>query len=123
MKILIMFANLTDFSAKRTGKQALGFYLAYLVLGLILGAIFGLLGGIFLARGNTDSAAYTAGVQGGMLVAIFYPIVISFLVLRGKKLTGNFSYILLAVLSGILGYFGGALLGLIPAAYLTTRNK
>lgn len=117
-----MFSKLTDFSQKRTGKQALGFYLAYLVLGIILGAIAGALSGTLFATGGTTTEAYTAGFQGGLIVAILYPMVISFLVLRGKKLTNNFGYLLLGVLSGVLGFFGGALLGLIPVAYLTTRK-
>lgn len=117
-----MFANLTNFSQKRTTKEALGFYLAYLLLGFILGAVAGALGAVILAKGGSTSETYSAAAQSGMIVAIIYPMVISFLILKGKKLTSNFGYILLAIAAGILGYFGGALLGLLPAAFLTTKK-
>lgn len=117
-----MFANLTNFSYKRTAKEAIVFYLAYLVLGFILGAVAGALGAVILAKGGSETEVYSAAAQSGMVVAILYPMVISFLILKGKNLTSNFGYILLAVAAGILGYFGGALLGLIPAAFLTTKK-
>lgn len=36
-----MFTNLTNFSLQRDLKQAIGFYIAYLLLGLLLGALVG----------------------------------------------------------------------------------
>lgn len=118
-----MFSNLADFSQVRSTKQALGFYLAYLVLGFILGAVAGALGSTLFAKGGSVSEVYEAAVKSGLVVAIAYPIVVSFMIVKAKKLTKNFTYILLTVLAGVLGYFGGALLGLIPAAYLSTRKK
>ena len=45
-----MFKNLTDFSYKRTGKEALGFYIGYLVLIVVVGAILGGILGLVLGE-------------------------------------------------------------------------
>ena len=111
-----MFGNLTDFAYKRSGKEAFGFYLAYLVL-IIVSA--GLLGGVIgLVMGEEGIAV---GMRVGNLIAVFMCLAVSFVLLSKKKLTGNFGLILLALLSGVLAFLGGGILGLIPAAYITTK--
>lgn len=118
-----MFRKLADFSLTRTPLQALGFYIAYFVLALIVGAVLGAISGALFAQGESFQAGFNAGQKVGLVVAVIFPIFISFMVLRSKKLLNNFLYIALLLLSGVLGVFGGALLGLIPAAFLTTRSK
>ncbi len=111
-----MFKKLTDFSYKRSGKEALGFYVAYLVL-IIISA--GLLGGVIgLILGEEG---ITLGMRVGNLIAVFMCLAISFVLLSKKRETGNFGFILLALLSGILAFLGGGILGLIPAAYISTK--
>jgi hypothetical protein len=105
-----MFSNLTDFSAQRSTAQAIGFYIAYLLLALVSAFLVGLIIGSIMGKGDD----FNYGVKIGVIYATLY-------VLLAKKLSNNFSYLLLLILSGILGYFGGGLLGLIPTAYLTTR--
>lgn len=109
-----MFKNLTDFSYKRNLKEAIGFYLAYLLLGVILG---GIAGALFVSQG------FNQGVRVGTIVSIILSLVISGLLLKEKNLFRNFSYILLALLSGILAAFGGSLLGLIIPAVITTKDS
>jgi hypothetical protein len=112
-----MFKNLTNFTHKRSWKEAIGFYLAYLLIGFILGAVVGL--GYYLVTGsNNHSSEYHLGT----LVALIFVVTLSFVVINAKG-AWKFGYVLLALLSGILGGFGGALLGLIPVAYLTTREN
>lgn len=112
-----MFKKLTDFSYKRNTLEALGFYIAYLIIltvsAFIIGAVLG------TATGNEDNFAFGAKI--GVIFAIIAILCLSFVVLSKKKLTNNFSYLLLGLLSGVLAYFGGGLLGLIPVAYLTTK--
>lgn len=112
----ILFKNLTDFSYKRTGKQALGFYLAYFVLIVIVGALIG-----GLASLSIGDASINLGVRYGNILAILVTVGLSFLILNKKNLLDHFGYILLALLSGLLAFLGGALLGLIPVAYFTTK--
>jgi len=111
-----MFKNLTDFSYKRSGKEALGFYVGYLILIVVVGAIFG--GILGLALGEES---FEIGLRVGNIIAILASLVLSFLILSKKKQMNNFGMILLALLSGLLAFIGGGLLGLIPSAYLTTK--
>jgi hypothetical protein len=113
-----MFKNLTNFSYKRTVKEALGFYLAYLFLIMILG---GLVGG-FLGMIEKDGG-FDLGVRIGTTFAVIFSVSLSFLILGKKKLLNNFGFILLALFSGLLAVFIGGLGGLIPAAYMTTRSE
>lgn len=113
-----MFKNLFDFSYKRSALEAFGFYLAYFFL-IILGAMLagGLIGAIF------PSSASVYGYRLGLTVAVGACVYLSSIVLVKKNLLKNYGYLLLVILSGILALFGGGLLGLIPAAFLSTRKK
>jgi len=106
-----MFKKLTDFSYKRTTQQAIGFYIAYFVATILVAMI---LSGIF-------ASDFSGGAKIGSQLAIVVSLVLGFYVIQQKKLTKNFNYILLVILAGVLSLFGGALLGLIPVAYLTTK--
>ncbi len=112
-----MFNNLINFAYKRNTKEAVGFYIAYLVL-IILTAVLlaGVLGSV---TGNSDN--FNFGVRIGGITAAVACFVLSMMIVKSKKLTVNFLYIALVLLSGILALFGGALIGLIPTAYLSTR--
>jgi len=112
-----MFKNLTDFSYKRTGKEALGFYLAYLLLIVLIGVLSGVVSA--LASGQQN---YELGFRIGNIIAILSCLGLSFAVLSKKNLMNNFGFILLALLSGLLAFIGGGLVGLLPAAYLTTKK-
>jgi len=111
-----MFRNLTDFSYKRTGKEALGFYIGYLVFIVVVGAILGGVLGLVLGE-----ESFEIGLRVGNILAILATLALSFLILSKKKMMNNFGLILLALLSGLLAFIGGGLLGLIPTAYLTTK--
>jgi len=112
-----MFKNLTDFAYKRNRKEALGFYLGYLILIVVVGALAGALFG--LASGQEN---FELGLRIGNIIGILASLGLSFAVLSKKGLMNNFGLLLLALLSGLLAFIGGGLLGLIPAAYLTTKK-
>lgn len=113
-----MFKELTNFSYKRDKKEALGFYLAYLLLIIVLSA---LAGGI--ATLITNNYSFDFGFRVGNLTAVVIVIYLYYLLLRKKALVVTFFHLILAVVSGLLAYYGGGLLGLIPIAYLTTREN
>jgi len=116
-----MFAKLTDFSYKRCVKEAVGFYIAYLVMLLIITIILIIL--TILITGQEGQHTSNLAIRIGAISAMISCIVISFIILYKKKLTNNFILIFVALLSCVLAYFGGALLGLIPVAYLSTRKE
>lgn len=111
-----MFSNLTNLSVKRTAKQAIGFYIAYLILIALAGGLIGGLISLVTGKGDFDT-----GLVMGTYAAVVFSVVISFIIIYKKNLLGNYLYLILVILSGILALGGGGLLGLIPAAYLTTR--
>lgn len=116
-----MFKNLTDFSFRRSGKEAVGFYLAYLLVGLIVGGIGGAVAGL-QAGATTFSEGLKLGLKIGPIIAMVYSIAISLTVLLQRKLYTGFGYIVLVLCSGLFAAFGGLLLGLLVPAFMTTRD-
>tara|TARA_Y100000310_G_C20289329_1_gene626450 strand:- start:85 stop:519 length:435 start_codon:yes stop_codon:yes gene_type:complete len=119
------------FGVKRTVKQAFVFYLAYLLLISLVGIILAVIINQFLPTNCVDfKTCFEEGYEQsspivnsfGLILSIIAPLLLSFLILKEKKLLSNFKYILLALLSGIMGIFGFAP-GLILVAYLTTRKS
>lgn len=117
-----MFSNLTDFSFKRSAIQAVGFYIAYLVLTIVLGA---LAGGVFsiLTSDLTVAGSYLSGVRIGAVLAVVVSTSLAFVVVSKKQRLSNFFYLILIALSGILALLAGGLAGLIIPAFLTTRDS
>lgn len=114
-----MFSHLTDFSYQRSGVQAVGFYIAYFIVFILIAA---LLGGFSSLLGGSEAQAVERATQLGIVTVTIGTPIITFLVASKKKLTHQFPVVLLIVVSGILAMFAGALLGLLPAAYLTTKG-
>ena len=120
-----MFKKLNDFSYERNWKEAVGFYLAYLLFGIILGFVFGFILGVFLYSAGTThnfEANYEIGRRIGVSFYMIYILVIFALLLIKKRMLNNFGYILLALLNVILSVFGGVIFGIIIPAFITTRK-
>ena len=117
-----VFNQLTNFAYQRNWKEAVGFYVAYLLLMIIVGAVLGGVGGnLFVSPASDFSMGFNFGVRIGTVAAIVLTLVLCFLVLKKKNLLNHFGFIILAILSGLLAVLGGGILGLIPVAYLTTK--
>src|SRR5258708_838054 len=115
-----MVKKLTDFAYVRSGKEAFGFYLVYLLFIIILSAV---ISGVFIGIGNIYPVqGFSSGLRLGTGVAITCCVILSFLIISQKKLAGNFGHILLSLLAGLLASLGGGLLGLIIPAILTTKK-
>ena len=68
----MIFARLTDLRFKRSATQALGFYLAYLFLGILVGFLSGAVAGMLGLIEN-----YSSGVDAGALAVIPFCIALS----------------------------------------------
>lgn len=112
-----MFKQLTNLSHKRTLLQAVGFYVAYLLLTMVVA--MGLAAVLGTATGNADSYAF--GMRIGTVISMIMSLALSLAILHKKKLTNNFVFILLAFIAMVLANFGGGLLGLIIPTYLSTK--
>lgn len=108
------FSELSNFEYQRSAKQAIGFYLAYLVFIIILAGAFGALLGV--SGGSHGSVSIVAG----NLVAMILTGYLGFAIWRQKHLEP--AMLGLVALAVVLGLLGGGILGLIPVAYLTTRS-
>ena len=117
-----MFRRLTDFGFQRTPLQAVGFYLTYIVMGLLVSA--GL--GAIVAAGsgaNGFDAGFQVGLQVGPVFAILLTTALAFVVLRAKGLLGHAGYLLVGLLGVGGAVLAGLLLGLVFVAFLTTRPE
>ena len=125
-----MFGHITDFAFQRTRKQALGFYLTYLlVLALLSGII------VFLYLFLTGSLpvpkvkSLAEGISNGQDIArhiVPYVIFLASMALAGLLIRAKNLYTVIGfscvLLAALLSNFG-ALLSLVPIAYLTTLPK
>jgi len=94
-----MFSELLVFEKKRTIKQAIGFYLVFVPLGMLL--ITGL-GAIFFKKSGT----YDDGVMIGARGAIVLTFLLSFLIIYKKKKLQDFRVVLVGVLAVFLSTQG-----------------
>lgn len=113
--IELMFKNLTNLKSRRNTKEAFGFYLAYLVFIILLAMIVGAILGAVSAGGSD------LGIGADTITGIVVTLALAYAIVKKKKLMSNFANLLLVLLSGVLAYYGGGLIGLIPVAYLTTK--
>ncbi len=113
-----MFKDLMVLEKQRTGKEAFGFYLAYLLLSVV---VFGVVGGFIGALGAPSD--FGEGFEQGRAIGGYLPypfsLVLSALVLFRKGHLKSFGFVLIGLCSGVLAS-GGTILGLVPVAYLTT---
>jgi hypothetical protein len=114
-----MFHDLMNFSFRRNWKQAIAWYVVYFVIGVALGAIVGGIIGVILGAGGNQASIAPTAMVAGQIVVIPYVLLIGVALVyyRAKDVTN----ILLVLADILLSIFFGALGGLIPLAYLTTR--
>jgi hypothetical protein len=103
-----------NFSYQRTPLQALGWYIAFLVIGLFSSVIIG----FAMSRGSTFAEGFESTYGGGQILGFVYTIILGALLLW-KKQKGAASILLFlsAIATGLFGIFAG----LLPLAILTTR--
>ena len=111
-----MFAEIMNFSYQRTSKQAVGWYLMYLVIGVVSGFAIGQVAGM---AGATLEDAMRIGLRTGQVWAILYHVPLAVLLLwhRAK----DASSIMLALAAIVLSVLLGGVGGLIPLAILSRR--
>jgi TIR domain len=111
-----MFAEIMNFNYQRTGKQAFGWYLMYLLIGIVIGAVSGYVAGTFT---QSFAAGFDIGSLAGRLSAVPYHILLGTLLIWNRKKDAS---AVLLVLGGVmLSLVLGALGGLIPFAFLSRR--
>jgi hypothetical protein len=120
-----MFSKLFDFGFQRSGKQAVGFYIVWTIILIVINAIPSIIATTFIVASSPASqnaatnqlvsfADLSAKVVGGVVLFI-----IALLMLAKKKQFGSVKGWIFAILGIVLGYFT-SLIGLIFIAILST---
>jgi uncharacterized membrane protein YfcA len=112
-----MFKNLFIFSHVRTRWSALGFYVAWFFMAGIVGGLAGAGAGLLAP---TTMGAFDSALLAGNVVAFLASVFLAFTIVKEKNITHNTT--LFTVGTAILSALGGAILGLIIPAYLTTKT-
>ncbi len=119
-----MFANLKYLQTKRTAKQAVGFYIAFSIIIILITSISGGIIGILfylLSLGTLAQMSQTAQFIGSMMAIIIISL-LGLLSLRSKKSFNDSVQLALVVIGIVLAIFFSGMLGLILIAYLTTKR-
>jgi len=111
-----MFQEIMNFSYQRTTKQAVGWYLMYLLISVVLGFAVGEIAGS-VAQSTTEAA--NIGLIAEQLAAILYHIALGVLLMWHRAKSA--SSVLLVLASIVLAIVAGGLAGLIPLAVLSRR--
>ena len=114
-----MFRNLTNFAYKRTPKEALGFYFANIAVVLVLIILAGVPLALLSGSVNTFQEGFNSTYKlSRELAPTFWPIfsvmyssVLSFLLLKEKRLFKNRNPVSWAITSVVLSGFGTVILG------------
>ena len=117
-QVIGMFGRLTEYGLQRTGKQALGFYLAYLLLGFVLGMVFGFIAAL-IAKGIPSQSAMIAGSIAAVILCAALTIAIG----AKKARLVSFPTLFLLLAAVLCALAAGALGGLIPVAFMTTMEN
>ncbi len=112
-----MFRHLEDFRHARSLVQAIGFYLVYVIVGIVAIGALGFIAGLV----NRDFG-FEQGMTLGTVVAAVASLALSLVVLRAKGLLGHLGFLAVAVLSGASALAGGLILSMLFVAFLTTRQ-
>jgi len=106
-----MFAGVWTLEKQRSPLQAVGFYLVHAVTAFMVIVLLGVT--------EIFGTTFEEGMQAGQVLAILYSASLGFLVAYKKSDTRTTIAVL--SISAIAAYALGLLLGVIPAAYMTTR--
>ena len=117
-----MFTHITNVAHTRSITQAFGFYLFYTIL---LVGLSTFLGHYLHTFGIID------GVVGGFfegghvhtLIGTGWVMILSSMILSGKKLTNDMMSVIIALVGIYLAYTVDVMLGMVVASYLTTLGK
>lgn len=115
-----MFGRILDVNSTRSTTDAVWFYITSLVLLVGLSTVIvqvlsmtGIISGV---------GSFFAGGHIHTLIGTGFVLVLSSLILTGRKMTSDLFSILLVAVGVYLAYTTNVMLGMIPVALLTTLN-
>lgn len=117
-----MFSHLTNLAHTRSISGAMGFFLFHVIL---LVGLSTFLGHYLVSLGIIDGSvgSFFEGGEIHTLIGAGWTLVLSSMVLTGKKLTNDIMSVVIALVGVYLAYTVNVMLGMVVVAYLTTLGK
>ena len=118
----VMFKHITDLAHTRSVTEAIGFFLFYTIL---LVGLSTFLGHYLVTLGVIDGTvgSFFDGGSIHTMIGAGWTLILSSLVLSGKKLTGDIMAVVIAMVGVYLAYTVNVMLGMVVVGYLTTLGK
>jgi len=117
-----MFSHITNLAHTRSITQAFGFFLFYTILLVGLSTFVGHYMYTLGMIGDSVGSFFTGGHLHTM-IGSFWVLILSSMVLNGKKLTSDIMSVVIALVGVYLAYTVDVLLGMVVVSYLTTTGK
>ena len=117
-----MFTHITNLAHTRSITQAFGFYLFYTILLVGLSTFLG----HYLVSLNIIDGTVGDFFDGGeihTLIGTGWVMILSSMVLSGKKLTSDLMSVIIALVGIYLAYTVNVMLGMVVVSYLTSLGK
>ncbi len=117
-----MFTHLTNLTTTRSITDAVGFYLFHAIL---LVGISTFLGHYLVSFGVVDGEVgdFFKGGEIHTMIGTGWVMILSSMILSGKKLTNDIMAVVIALVGIYLAYTVNVLLGMVVVSYLTTLHK
>lgn len=117
-----MFNHITNLAQTRSITGAVGFFLFHTIL---LVGISTFLGHYLVTLGVIDGTvgSFFDGGEIHTLIGTGWVMVLSSMILSGKKLTSDLMSVIIALVGIYLAYTVNVMLGMVVVAYLTTLGK
>lgn len=117
-----MFNHLTNLAQHRSISGAMGFFLFHVVL---LVGLSTFLGHYLVSLGIIDGSvgSFFEGGDVHTLIGAGWTLVLSSMILSGKKMTNDIMSVVIALVGVYLSYTVDVMLGMVVVAYLTTLGK
>ena len=118
-----MFGNVTNLAQVRSITGAVGFYLFYTIL---LVGLSTFLGHYLVTFGLIDGGSVGGFFEGGSintLIGTGWVLILSSMILSGKKLTSDIMSVVIALVGVYLAYSVNVMLGMVVVGYLTTLGS
>ncbi|HCQ70624.1 MAG: hypothetical protein CL570_07235 [Alphaproteobacteria bacterium] len=117
-----MFKHITNLAHTRSITEAVGFFLFHTVL---LVGLSTFLGHYMVTLGIVDGTVESFFDGGGIhtMIGAGWTLILSSLVLSGKKLTKDIMAVVIAMIGIYLAYTVNVMLGMVVVSYLTTLGE
>ena len=117
-----MFKHITNLAHTNSITGAMGFFLFHVVLLVGLSTV---LGHYLVSLGIIDGTvgSFFEGGEIHTMIGAGWVLVLSSMVLTGKKMTNDIMSVVIALVGVYLAYTVNVMLGMVVVAYLTTLGK